>query len=128
MSGERTEAPTPRKLEQLRDKGSAPRSHELGASIGLLVGCIILQNAAGAGADRLQGLLNGTFADFGTLGRVQDAGRRIDRKFLEDTVLFQNRRFADSEEQVGYALAAADHRGKQSIYELFIHEKPEKPS
>ena len=73
MSGERTEAPTPRKLEQLRDKGSAPRSHELGASIGLLVGCIILQNAAGAGADRLRGLLNGTFADFGTLGRVQDA-------------------------------------------------------
>jgi len=73
VSGERTEAATPRKLEQLRDKGSAPRSHELGASIGLLVGCIILQNAAGAGADRLQGLLNGTFADFGTLGRVQNA-------------------------------------------------------
>src|SRR5205085_8906103 len=60
--------------------------------------------------------------DLVDLGRVQHTGRRIDRKFLEDTVLFQNRRFADSEEQVGYALAAADHRGKQSIYELFIHE------
>jgi flagellar biosynthetic protein FlhB len=72
VSGERTEAATPRKLEQLREQGRAPRSHELGAAIGLLVGCIILQNAAGAGTARLEGLLTGTFTDFGTLGRVQN--------------------------------------------------------
>jgi flagellar biosynthetic protein FlhB len=72
VSGERTEAATQRRLEQLRGEGRAPRSHELGSSIGLLVGCIILQNSAGAVSTRLSGMLTGTFTDFGTLGRAQD--------------------------------------------------------
>ncbi len=72
MSGERTEAATPRRLEQLRGEGRAPRSHELGASIGLLVGCIILQNSAGAVSTRLLGMLTGAFTDFGRVGRAQD--------------------------------------------------------
>jgi flagellar biosynthetic protein FlhB len=72
VSGERTEAATPRRLEQLRGDGRAPRSPELGASIGLLVGCIILQNSAGAVSTRLIALLSGTFTDFGTGGRAQN--------------------------------------------------------
>jgi len=72
VSGERTEAATPRRLEQLRGEGRAPRSHELGASIGLLVGCIILQNSAGAVSTRLLGMLTGAFTDFGRVGRAQD--------------------------------------------------------
>ena len=59
--------------------------------------------------------------------RLEDAGRGIDREFLENAVLFQHRRFADRKEQVGHTLARADHRGKQSVYEFFIHKKPEKP-
>jgi flagellar biosynthetic protein FlhB len=72
VSGERTEAATGKELNRLHDEGRAPRSHELGSSIGLLVGCIILQNSAGAASARLQGLLSSTFSDFGTTGRVKD--------------------------------------------------------
>jgi flagellar biosynthetic protein FlhB len=38
----------------------------------LLVGCIILQNSAGAVSTRLIAMLSGTFTDFGTLGRAQN--------------------------------------------------------
>jgi flagellar biosynthetic protein FlhB len=72
VTGERTEAATPRKLEKMRGEGQAPRSPELGLSIGLLVACVILQNGAGAAATRMQAFLTGTFRDLGTTGRVQD--------------------------------------------------------
>ncbi|HEV7664600.1 MAG TPA: EscU/YscU/HrcU family type III secretion system export apparatus switch protein [Chloroflexota bacterium] len=72
MSGERTEAATPRRLEQLRGEGRAPRSPELGSSIGLLVGLIILQNTAASAGMHLQALLTGALSDFGTTGRAQD--------------------------------------------------------
>jgi flagellar biosynthesis protein FlhB len=70
VSGERTEAATPRKLEKLRGEGSTPRSPELGTSIGLLVACVILQNTAGAAALQMQKLLAGTFTDLGSAGRA----------------------------------------------------------
>ena len=41
-------------------------------SIGLLVGCVILQNSAAMVSARLVGMLSGTFTDFGTLGRAQN--------------------------------------------------------
>jgi flagellar biosynthetic protein FlhB len=72
VSGERTEAATPRRLEQLRGQGRAPRSPELGAAVGLLVGCVILQTTASSAAARIQGLLSGTFSDFGSSGRAHD--------------------------------------------------------
>ncbi|TME31878.1 MAG: EscU/YscU/HrcU family type III secretion system export apparatus switch protein, partial [Chloroflexi bacterium] len=72
VSGERTEAATPRRLEQLRDEGRAARSPELGSAIGLLAGCVILQTTAGNAATRLQGLLTGTFTDLSASGRAQD--------------------------------------------------------
>jgi len=73
MSGERTEAATPRRLQQLRGEGRAPRSPELGAAIGLLAGCVILQTTAANAAIRIQGLITGTFTAVGTAGRGQDA-------------------------------------------------------
>jgi flagellar biosynthesis protein FlhB len=73
VSGERTEAATPRRLDQLRSDGRAPRSPELGASIGLLVACIVLQNTAAGAATRIQSLLTGSFTTFGSTGRAQDA-------------------------------------------------------
>ena len=73
MSGERTEAATPRRLQQLRGEGRAPRSAELGAAIGLLAGCVILQTTASSAATRLQGLLTGSFSGLAAGGRAQDA-------------------------------------------------------
>jgi flagellar biosynthesis protein FlhB len=72
VSGERTEAATPRRLQQLRGEGRAPRSSELGASIGLLAGCVILQSTAASVAGRLQGLVAGSFSSLGSSGRAQD--------------------------------------------------------
>jgi len=72
VSGERTESATPRRLQQLRADGRAPRSPELGSAIGLLAGCIILQTTAASAAGRLQGLITGLFSDVGTTGRAQD--------------------------------------------------------
>jgi flagellar biosynthetic protein FlhB len=72
VSGERTEAATPRKLQQLRSDGQAPRSPELGSAIGLLAGCVILQSMAGAAANRMQAHLTGSFSELGTVGRVHD--------------------------------------------------------
>jgi flagellar biosynthetic protein FlhB len=72
VSGERTEAATPRRREQLRSEGKIARSPELGTSIGLLAGCLILQTTASATSARLQGLLTGSFTEFGVTGRAQD--------------------------------------------------------
>ena len=72
MSGERTEAATPKRLADLRSQGRSPRSQELGSTIGLLVGCIILQNAAVGAAGRLQGLAAGTFSDVARVGKSPD--------------------------------------------------------
>jgi flagellar biosynthesis protein FlhB len=72
VSGERTEAATPRRREQLRSEGRTARSPELGPSIGLLAGCVILQLTASATATRLQGLLAGSFSDLAVGGRAHD--------------------------------------------------------
>lgn len=73
MSGERTEAATPKRLSDLRGQGRSPRSPELGAAIGLLAGCVILQANAGAAANRLETLIVGSFTSFGSAGRAPDA-------------------------------------------------------
>ena len=72
MSGERTEAATPRRLQQLRGEGRTARSPELGSSIGLLAGCVILQATAATMAGRLQGLMAGSLASLSSSGRAQD--------------------------------------------------------
>jgi flagellar biosynthetic protein FlhB len=56
----------------MRGEGQAPRSPELGSSIGLLAGLIILQNAAGSASIRLTSLLTGAFTDLGKSGRAHD--------------------------------------------------------
>ena len=48
--------------------------------------------------------------DLSDLSRIQDARLRFHGKFLEDAVLLDDRRPAHSKEQIGNALAAADHR------------------
>jgi flagellar biosynthesis protein FlhB len=72
VSGERTEAATPRRREQLRSEGRSARSPELGASVGLLAGCFVLQMTAPAISARMQGLLTGALTDMAIGGRAQD--------------------------------------------------------
>jgi flagellar biosynthetic protein FlhB len=73
VSGERTEAATPKRLQDLRGEGRAPRSPELGAAIGLLVGCVILQVNGASAATRLEALIAGSFTSLSSAGRAQDA-------------------------------------------------------
>jgi flagellar biosynthetic protein FlhB len=63
MSGERTEAATPRRLAQLRSDGRAPRSQELGSAVGLLAGLVIIQMTAASVGTRLEGMLTGSLSD-----------------------------------------------------------------
>jgi flagellar biosynthetic protein FlhB len=71
VSGERTEAATPRRLQQLRGEGRTARSPELGGAIGLLAGCLILQITAAGIAGRLQGLMAGSLTSLSSSGRAQ---------------------------------------------------------
>jgi flagellar biosynthetic protein FlhB len=63
MSGERTEAATPRRLAQLRADGRVPRSQELGQAVGLLAGLVIVQMTAASAGARLEGILTGSLSD-----------------------------------------------------------------
>ena len=65
MSGERTEAATPRRLAKMREEGKAPRSQDLASAIALLAGFAILQMSGQAVAERLQALLTGNLLDIG---------------------------------------------------------------
>jgi flagellar biosynthesis protein FlhB len=56
----------------MRGDGQAPRSPELGSSIGLLAACVILQSTAGEAARRLGALLTGSFTNLGAVGRADD--------------------------------------------------------
>ena len=53
--------------------------------------------------------------------RREDPSGGIDREFLERAVLFDDRRFADSKEQIGNALPALEHRAEQGIYNFCVH-------
>jgi flagellar biosynthesis protein FlhB len=72
VSGEKTESATPHRLQQMRGDGQAPRSAELGSSIGLMAACVILQTTAAGAATRLEALLTGSFSDLNAVGRAQD--------------------------------------------------------
>jgi flagellar biosynthetic protein FlhB len=63
MSGERTEAATPRRLARLRSEGRAPRSPELGSTIGLLAGLVIVQVTAASAGARLQAVFTGGLSE-----------------------------------------------------------------
>lgn len=82
MSGERTEAATPKRLHDLRAQGKSARSPELGSTIGLLAGCIILQNTAANAAGRLQGLLAGSFSALPTAGHGKDVDLLVAQQVL----------------------------------------------
>jgi flagellar biosynthesis protein FlhB len=61
MSGERTEAATPRKLETLRKEGRVTKSADLASAAGLLVGLVTLRAFAGDGTGQLTAFIEGQF-------------------------------------------------------------------
>jgi flagellar biosynthetic protein FlhB len=72
VSGEKTESATPQRRQKLKSEGKTARSPELGTSLSLLGGCLVLQNTAQATSIRLQSLMTGNFTDLGVIGRVPD--------------------------------------------------------
>jgi len=61
-AGERTEAATPRRLKELRDKGRVVRSADLAMAGGLLAGFVVLQSFGGAAAAELRGEMERQFS------------------------------------------------------------------
>jgi flagellar biosynthesis protein FlhB len=60
-AGERTEAATPRRLQELKDKGRVVRSTDLIMAGGLLAGFLVLQSFGGAAAAELRGEMERQF-------------------------------------------------------------------
>lgn len=56
----------------MRGDGQAPRSAELGSSIGLMAACVILQTSAGAAATQLLALLTSSFSNLSAVGPAHD--------------------------------------------------------
>ena len=66
MSGERTEAPTPKKLKEARREGRIARSSDIGAWTGVLGAALVLPLVIGHGRDAMIGLIGrwpAVFAD-----------------------------------------------------------------
>src|SRR4051812_41705310 len=61
MAGERTEAATPRRLEELRAKGSIPRSSDLQMAITLMASFVLLRSFGGELTGRLESALSHYF-------------------------------------------------------------------
>lgn len=73
MSGERTEAATPRRQQQLRSEGRAPRSQDLVAAGSLLLGFVVLRMTAQQLATNVGGLMTLDFSNLASVSRTASA-------------------------------------------------------
>lgn len=64
--GEKTEAPTPKRKEDVKKKGQVPRSHELNSVLGLLAAVIILRSAGGNIFSQITNLMGSNFRSLTT--------------------------------------------------------------
>ena len=88
MAGqERTEAPTPRRRQEVREQGRAPRSAEVQTATALLMGFLGLRLFGLAAVDGLVGLTRDSFAHLSrtdlTVGSVEELGARWTGMALE---------------------------------------------
>ncbi|RPI97559.1 MAG: flagellar biosynthesis protein FlhB, partial [Chloroflexi bacterium] len=67
MSGERTEAPTPRRVSDARAEGRVARSMELSGAAGLLAGVWLLQIFGQQMVEGLKGILSASFQSVSNL-------------------------------------------------------------
>ena len=70
MAEERTEAPTPKRKEEVRKRGQTARSQDLTTAIVLLAGLYTLKLTAGLILDRLSALLVGHILAAGALDKT----------------------------------------------------------
>jgi flagellar biosynthetic protein FlhB len=63
MAGERSEAATPRRLQELRARGQVVKSNDLNTALGLLGGFLVIQQFGGGGAGRLREFLASNLRD-----------------------------------------------------------------
>src|SRR6476620_8080330 len=66
MAGERTEAPSARRLQELRSRGQVIHSTDLTAAVGLLVSLLLLRNLGGNAVIQMQGFLEHSFTGLGS--------------------------------------------------------------
>ncbi|MBN2212163.1 MAG: flagellar biosynthesis protein FlhB [Sedimentisphaerales bacterium] len=66
-AGEKTEAPTPRRLQEARQKGQVAKSNDLTAAVGLLVGLVMLYFYGPTLLNGFLNLLNRTLGELGTV-------------------------------------------------------------
>jgi flagellar biosynthetic protein FlhB len=84
-SGERTEAATPRRLKELRDKGRLVRSGDLVMAGGLMAGFVVLQSFGGNAAAELRGEME---QQFSTLMRPEFTDASLADLWLSTGMLF----------------------------------------
>lgn len=77
MSGEKTEEPTPRRLEKARERGEVAKSRDLGTFVGLSAGALALAFTGAGLVAALRGLFAASFREVASGGRVSP------RAFLE---------------------------------------------
>lgn len=77
MAEERTEAPTPKRREEVRKRGQTARSQDLTTAIVLLAGLYTLKLTAGLTLDRLSALLVGHILAVGALDKTAAPGTSV---------------------------------------------------
>jgi flagellar biosynthetic protein FlhB len=86
MPGERTEAPTPRRLAEARNRGEVPHSAEVSAAVSLLAGFVVLQHSAGSIVEQLSELMRRAFQHLSALEfspeRVHQHGAEVALTYL----------------------------------------------
>lgn len=84
--GEKTEAPTPKRKEDVKKKGQVPRSHELNSVLGLLAAVIILRTTGGNLFTQITGLMGNNFrnltANDWTAASITSYGTNLGMTFL----------------------------------------------
>src|SRR5436190_5383709 len=86
MAGERTEAPTPRRLQTLRSQGRVVRSVDLSTAVGLIAAFVMLQQFGGDSIRLLRGFLERQLVDLSrgdlTVAATSELGRNTAIFFL----------------------------------------------
>lgn len=65
-SGEKTEAATPKRKDEVRKKGQVPRSHELSSAMGLVVGVVLIKSFGPGLLGSIIDIMTGTFRNLNT--------------------------------------------------------------
>src|SRR5262245_3468947 len=66
MAGEKTEAPSARRLQELRSRGQVVPTTDLTAAVGLPVSLLLLRNLGGNAANQMQGYLQHSLTNLGS--------------------------------------------------------------